>query len=65
LTPGEAIVLVAVAAPHRAEAFAACEFLVDYLKTAAPFWKEEGRGAEKRWVAAREADVQATERWRR
>lgn len=65
LTPGEAIVLVAVAAPHRAEAFAACEFLVDYLKTAAPFWKEESRGTQTRWVAAREVDMQAAERWRK
>ena len=65
LTPGEAIVLVAVAAPHRAEAFAACEFLVDYLKTQAPFWKEEERGGDRNWVAARDADAQAAARWRK
>jgi molybdopterin synthase catalytic subunit len=61
LTPGEAI--VAVAAPHRAEAFAACEFLVDYLKSEAPFWKEEERDSGRNWVATRDADAAA--RWRK
>ena len=65
LTPGEAIVLVAVAAPHRAEAFAACEFLVDYLKTEAPFWKEEERDSGRDWVTARDADAAAAARWRK
>ena len=65
LTPGEAIVLVAVAAPHRAEAFAACEFLVDYLKTQAPFWKEEARGDRRDWVTPRESDAAAAARWRK
>jgi molybdopterin synthase catalytic subunit len=65
LLPTDQIVLVAVAAAHRAEAFAACEFIMDYLKTRAPFWKREvdcGNGA--RWVEARLADEQAAERWR-
>jgi len=65
LTPGEAIVLVAVAAPHRAEAFAACEFLVDYLKSEAPFWKEEERDSGRNWVATRDADAAAAARWRK
>jgi molybdopterin synthase catalytic subunit len=65
LTPGEAIVLVATAAPHRAEAFAACEFLVDYLKTHAPFWKEEERDGGRDWVTARDADTEAAARWRK
>ena len=70
LQPGEAIVLVIVAATHRGEAFAACEFLMDYLKTRAPFWKkEEGvAGADgangARWVDARESDETAAQRWR-
>src|SRR5436190_4780920 len=53
LTPGEPIVLVAVAAAHRGAAFAACEFLMDYLTTQAPFWKEETRDGGKNWVAAK------------
>lgn len=63
LAPGETIMMVATAAPHRADAFAAAEFLMDYLKSRAPFWKKEtGRdGAE--WVAAREADEAALRRW--
>jgi molybdopterin synthase catalytic subunit len=64
LKPGEPIVLVAVASAHRAEAFAACEFLMDYLKTKAPFWKEETRGGARSWVAAKESDDRAAERWR-
>ncbi len=65
LAPGDAIVLVAVAAPHRAEAFAACEFLVDYVKTDAPFWKEEARGGVRNWVTPRDTDAAAAERWRK
>ena len=65
LKPGEPIVLVAVAAAHRAEAFAACEFLMDYLKTQAPFWKEETRGGARSWVAAKESDDAAAERWKK
>ena len=64
LKPGEPIVLVAAASAHRAPAFAACEFLMDYLKTKAPFWKEELRDGVKNWVAARDSDDAAAERWR-
>lgn len=63
LKPGEAIVLVAVAAAHRREAFAACEFLIDHLKTKAPFWKEERLASGSRWVAAKSADDEAAARW--
>jgi len=60
LKPTDQIVLVAVASAHRGDAFAACEFIMDYLKTQAPFWKkEEGRG----WVEARAADDAAAQRW--
>ena len=59
LAPGDAIVLVAVAAAHRAAAFAAADFLMDWLKTRAPFWKREGDG----WVAARASDDAAAARW--
>jgi molybdopterin synthase catalytic subunit len=61
LKPTEQIVMVAVASSHRADAFAACEFIMDYLKTRAPFWKKEaGRG----WVEAKSSDDEATERWK-
>jgi len=63
LKPGEPIVLVAVAAQHRAEAFAACEFLMDHLKTQAPFWKQERRGAQTAWVEAKPSDDKAAQRW--
>jgi len=63
LTPGEQIVLVAVASAHRAQAFAACEFLMDYLKTQAPFWKKETTSTGARWVEARVADDEALARW--
>lgn len=63
LRPGEAIMMVATAAPHRADAFAAAEFLMDYLKSRAPFWKKElGVGGEA-WVAAKDADEDALKRW--
>jgi molybdopterin synthase catalytic subunit len=64
LRPGDNIVLVVTASAHRAAAFAAAEFLMDYLKTRAPFWKKETRadGAE-RWVDARDSDEQAAGRW--
>lgn len=65
LCPGENIVLVAAASPHRQAAFEAAEFLVDYLKTRAPFWKEEQRGEETKWVEARESDPIAAARWNR
>lgn len=60
---GEQIVLCLVTAGHRGEAFAACEFIMDWLKTQAPFWKKEDRGGETRWVDARESDDQAAARW--
>jgi len=65
LTPGENIVLVITAASHRQEAFAAAEFLMDYLKTRAPFWKKMERGGAITWVAAKEADDAAAARWMR
>ena len=65
LKVGERIVLVAVAASHRGAAFAACEFLMDYLKTRAPFWKQEERGGTTGWVEARTSDDAAAERWRK
>jgi molybdopterin synthase catalytic subunit len=64
LKPGEAIVFVATAAPHRADAFAACEFMVDWLKTKAPFWKKEATPAGERWVAAHADDDARAERWK-
>jgi len=64
LQPGDQIVLVAVAAAHRGDAFEACAFIMDYLKTRAPFWKKEHRPEGARWVEARDADDRAAERWR-
>jgi molybdopterin synthase catalytic subunit len=64
LRPGEPIVLVAVGCEHRGDAFAACEFVMDFLKTRAPFWKKEGSGREQRWVDARVSDEAAAARWR-
>src|ERR1700751_1570323 len=63
LVPGDNIVLVVTAAAHRQAAFAAAEFLMDYLKTRAPFWKQEERAGDKAWVDAKEADDAAAERW--
>ena len=65
LAPGDNIVLVAVAAAHRQPAFEAAQFLMDYLKTRAPFWKFEERAGDSRWVDARESDDAAATRWRR
>jgi molybdopterin synthase catalytic subunit len=65
LEPTDPIVLVAVAAAHRGEAFAACEFVMDFLKTRAPFWKKEATGTGGRWVQARDSDDRAAGRWRR
>jgi molybdopterin synthase catalytic subunit len=64
LQPNDQIVLVAVASSHRGDAFAACQFIMDYLKTEAPFWKKEHHPDGSRWVDAREADEQAVKRWR-
>jgi molybdopterin synthase catalytic subunit len=63
LAPTEQIVLVVVASGHRGEAFAACEFIMDYLKTRAPFWKKEETPGGARWVEARSSDDEAAERW--
>jgi molybdopterin synthase catalytic subunit len=63
LQPTDQIVLVAVASAHRGDAFAACEFIMDYLKTRAPFWKKEARPEGYRWVEARASDDRAAERW--
>jgi molybdopterin synthase catalytic subunit len=63
LLPGERIVFVGVASSHRGDAFAACEFIMDYLKTRAPFWKKEDTPKGGRWVDAREADDSAAARW--
>jgi molybdopterin synthase catalytic subunit len=64
LLPEEPIVLVAVTSEHRGDAFRACEFLIDYLKTRAPFWKKEENDAHGgRWVDARESDDTAAARW--
>lgn len=65
LAPTDQIVLVAVTSAHRGEAFAACEFVMDYLKTRAPFWKKEATPAGTRWVEARESDDAAAARWNR
>ncbi len=63
LQPLDPIVLVAVASSHRGEAFQACEFIIDYLKTRAPFWKKESTADGERWVDARHGDSDAEERW--
>jgi molybdopterin synthase catalytic subunit len=63
LLPGDQIVLVAVTSAHRHEAFQACEFLMDYLKTQAPFWKKETTPDGAHWVDARQADDAALARW--
>ena len=63
LRPGEIIMMVATAARHRADAFVAAEFLMDYLKSRAPFWKKEHGAEGSDWVAAREADEDALKRW--
>ncbi len=64
LRPGDQIVLVVVTGAHRGDAFAACEFIMDYLKTRAPFWKKEQTTDGARWVEARTSDDIAAERWR-
>ncbi|MCP3734773.1 molybdenum cofactor biosynthesis protein MoaE [Sphingomonas sp. RP10(2022)] len=63
MAPGERIVFVAASAPHRAAALEACAYLIDRLKTDAPFWKRETRDGEARWVEARDGDAAAAARW--
>ncbi|UIP27107.1 molybdopterin synthase catalytic subunit MoaE [Photobacterium sp. TLY01] len=65
LTAGDQIVFVGVSSAHRGAAFQACEFIMDYLKTEAPFWKKEVREGETTWVDARETDQQARQRWQK
>lgn len=64
LQPLDRIVFVGVASSHRGDAFAACEFIMDYLKTQAPFWKKEGTPQGDRWVEARSTDDEAAARWK-
>jgi molybdopterin synthase catalytic subunit len=64
LAPTDQIVLVAVTGSHRGEAFDACRFVMDYLKTQAPFWKKEATPDGERWVEARDSDDAAAQRWR-
>jgi len=64
LRPTDPIVLVAVASAHRGDAFAACEFIMDFLKTRAPFWKKETTPQGEHWVDARQSDEAAAARWR-
>ncbi|MFN3674720.1 MAG: molybdenum cofactor biosynthesis protein MoaE [Sphingomonas pseudosanguinis] len=63
MRPGERIVFVAAAAPHRRDTLDACAYLIDRLKTDAPFWKRETRDGQASWVEARESDAAAAERW--
>lgn len=65
MEPGERIVFVAAASAHREAAFEACHFLIDWLKTRAPFWKKEEGPAGARWVEAKDSDDHAAERWRK
>ncbi|MGQ9368505.1 molybdopterin synthase catalytic subunit MoaE [Azospirillum sp. A39] len=64
LEPGDRIVLVATASAHRQAAFESCHFLIDWLKTRAPFWKLEATPEGERWVEAKDSDDEAAERWR-
>jgi molybdopterin synthase catalytic subunit len=64
LRPGERIMMVATASPHRQAAFEAAEFLMDYLKSRAPFWKKETSAGASAWVAAKDEDEEALTRWR-
>jgi molybdopterin synthase catalytic subunit len=63
LKPLDQIVLVAISSAHRGEAFKACEFIMDYLKTSAPFWKKEATKQGERWVEAKSSDDEAKARW--
>ena len=64
LAPTDQIVLVVTTSSHRGDAFAACQFVMDYLKTEAPFWKKELTAEGTRWVDARDSDIDARERWK-
>ncbi|MGY6547937.1 MAG: molybdenum cofactor biosynthesis protein MoaE [Roseinatronobacter sp.] len=64
MAPGEKIMMVATASRHRADAFAAADFLMDYLKSRAPFWKKEFAGTRAEWVTAKDTDEAALERWK-
>ena len=64
LRPTDSIVIVVVASGHRGDAFAACEYIMDFLKTRAPFWKKERTASGERWVAARASDDEAAARWK-
>ena len=64
LRPTDPIVIVVVASGHRGDAFAACQFIMDFLKTRAPFWKKERTAGGERWVAARASDDEAAARWK-
>lgn len=64
LRPTDAIVLVAVASAHRGDAFQACEFIMDFLKTRAPFWKKEENSQRSQWVESRISDSRAADRWK-
>ena len=63
LLPAEQIVMVMTAAPHRSDAFAACEFIIDFLKTEAPLWKREQTAQGTQWIETRDMDLQRTQRW--
>jgi molybdopterin synthase catalytic subunit len=65
LKPSDQIVLVAVSSAHRGDAFHACEFIMDYLKTSAPFWKKEATNQGERWVEAKLSDAAAKARWQK
>jgi molybdopterin synthase catalytic subunit len=65
LRPADQIVLVMVASAHRDDAFSACQFIMDYLKTEAPFWKKETSDAGSQWVEARDSDTSARKKWER
>ncbi len=65
MKPTDVIVVVAVASTHRGEAFQACEFIIDYLKSHAPFWKKERTVEGEHWVEARSSDHEAVQKWRR
>ena len=64
LKPGEQIVFVGVASPHRGDAFDACEFIIDYLKTRATFWKKESTPDGFRWLETRQIDVESADKWK-